>query len=477
MSHGLSKDKLTARSPWRTRAWLLCGLALVLLSWAVAREAWQGPDRVLWTVSGLLTVLLGVISGLVYMLGLWLGPKNKTTSAQMVVLLSVAIAMRLVLWATPSVPGWDYWRYLWDGAVTASGLSPYRYSPEAVLEGELAEERLEQFGQQGRDVLGKINHPHLRTIYPPVAQGLFAAAHWLAPFSLRTWWLLLLGFDVLAALVVLMLLRAAGQSLGLWAIYLWNPLLVTETYYGGHLDLMAGAIVILFAWAVMKRRGILAAIALAVAVGIKIWPGLLVFFLPRAVENDRRKLLLSLGVFGGLVALMIVPYLVALDGESDSGLIAYAKNWQWRAGAYRALESLGLWFQMRFNLEMSGQVLARALSALLVLAAAVWLGLKGKNDGPGLYARMAMVILLMLLLGPVCWPWYYVGLIPLAAVAAGPAVLLVWTIVLPLGYLPQSVLPNWAFILIGHLPVWLLLLIKLFPAMWARLSRHGNRYV
>ena len=471
MSDRLSKDKLAVKSPWRMRVWLLCGIALVAMSWVVAREARQGEERVLWTVPWLLTILLGVMPGLVYLLGVWLGPRGKMTTVQMVVLVGVAIAMRVVLWAMPGVGGWDYWRYLWDGAVTASGVSPYRYSPEAVLAGEVDEERIEQLGQEGRNVLEKINHPHLRTIYPPVAQGLFAVAHWMGPFSLRAWWLVLLCFDVLAAFVVLALLRAEGRSLGLWAVYLWNPLLVTETYYGGHVDLMAGALVILFAWAVMKRRGILAAVVLAVAVGIKLWPGVLVFFLSRAVGNDRRKLLLSLGVFVGLVALMMVPYYVAMDGESDSGLISYARNWQVRAGAYQVFESLGLWFQARFSLEMPGQLLARGLSAMLLLAAAVWLGLKGKNDGPRLYARMGMVLLLMLLLGPVCWPWYYVALIPLAAAAGGPAVLLVWTVLLPLGYLPQSVLPDWAFMLIGHLPVWLLLGIKLFSAMRARLAR------
>ena len=246
MSHRLPKDEPAAKSPWRTRVWLLCGIALVLLSLAVTLAAWQGPDRVLWAVPGLLTVLLGVISGLVYMLGLWLGPKSKTTTTQMVILLSVAIAMRVVVWPTPAVPGSDCWRYLWDGAVTASGLSPYRYSPNAVLEGELAEERLERFGEQGRDVLGKINHPHLRTIYPPIAQGLFATAYWLRPFSLASWRVVLFCFDMLAAIVVLKLLQRSRQHLDLWAVYLWNPLLVSETYRGGHLDLVVGTMLILF---------------------------------------------------------------------------------------------------------------------------------------------------------------------------------------------------------------------------------------
>ena len=133
----------------------------------------------------------------------------------------------------------------------------------------MADERLDQLREgEGAQVLRQINHPHLRTIYPPVAQGLFAAAYWLKPFSLTSWRLLLLGFDILAAAVVLALLRASRQRWSLSAVYLWNPLLVSEAYYGGHLDLVVGALVILFAWAVVRRRGILAAVVLAAAVGV-----------------------------------------------------------------------------------------------------------------------------------------------------------------------------------------------------------------
>lgn len=441
-----------ADPPWRITLWLGSAALLVLLTLATALGGWQDAEGTLWALQG-----LGMIAGGVYLLSLWLGPRGKK-AWQVVILLGVAVAMRLPMWSMPPGDGWDYWRYLWDGAVTASGVSPYRYSPEALANGEVTDERLQQLRQgKGAHVLRQINYPHLRTIYPPVAQGLFAAAYWLKPFSLTSWRLVLLGFDVLAAAVVLALLRASRQRWSLWAVYLWNPLLVGEAYYGGHLDLVVGALVILFAWAVVRRRGVLAALVLAAAVGVKVWPGLLVFFLWHAAGHSRRRLLLSVCVFIGLLAIIMAPYLMAFGPESSSGLLSYAKNWRSHSGVYQLSENLGWWLRWKLSLKLDGQVIARGFSMLLLLAVALWQGLRRTEDIGQLCAGIAVVPLVMLLLGPTLWPWYYIAIIPLAAVASDRSALLLWTVLLGLCYLPKDVLEGWAFVWVVHVPVWVLL--------------------
>ncbi len=455
MSDVLADSKTaTNDSAWRIGLWLVSGVLLVLLTLPFLQQG--------WAIQG-----VGVIAGVVYLASLAFGPRGKATAWQVAIVLIVAIAMRLLMWSMPAVSGWDYWRYLWDGALTANRVSPYRYSPEMIAKAEVTDERIEQLRQEGALVLGQINHPHLRTIYPPVAQGLFAGAYWLKPFSLTSWRMVLLGFDILAALVVLALLRASGQRWSLWTVYLWNPLLIAEAYYGGHLDLVVGSLLILFAWALIKKRAILAAVVLALAVGVKIWPAVLVFFLWRSAGYNRRKLLLSLCVFVGLVGIIMAPYLLAFGDESSSGLVSYAKNWQWRSGVYRIFADFGRWLQWNLSLKLDGQVTGRGLSMLLLLVVACWQGLKRTENIARLCGAMAIVGLVMLLLGPVCRPWYYIALIPLAAVAGGPMVLLAWTVLLPLSYLPQNVLPDWAFILIGHVPIWVLLAIT-----WRREARH-----
>jgi len=69
----------------------------------------------------------------------------------------------------------DYYRYLWDGAVTANALNPYAYSPQQVLKGTDIPVELTQLAEESGEVIHSINHPEIRTIYPPIAQAFFRA--------------------------------------------------------------------------------------------------------------------------------------------------------------------------------------------------------------------------------------------------------------------------------------------------------------
>ena len=75
-----------------------------------------------------------------------------------------------------------------------------------------------------------------------------------------------------------------------------------------------------------------------------------------------------------------------------------------------------------------------------------------------------LATLLMLLLSPVIWPWYYIAVIPLAVVRPKPA-LLVWTVLLPLMYLrPEQFAEPLRSGLI-HGPVWALVALAAILAL------------
>jgi len=311
-----------------------------------------------------------------------------------------------------------------------------------------------------------INHPELRTIYPPVAQGAFAIGYWITPFDLTGWRIVLLGFDIITALSVLGLLRACGKSSLLLFIYLWNPLLVTETYHGGHLDLMAGAMVVLFAWLLVKGRPIGATIALTLGIGIKLWPVLLIPFLIRWLWGSWRRLALVSGILVGLGLLIAIPYVAAIGTQNDSGLLTYAQTWSGQGGVYLLFDQFGWWLRKEFSLGLDGHYVGRGLMLLLLLSLTGWLALRRASDASVLCRRMGLVILLMLLLSPTLWPWYYVAIIPLAAVASPRLGLLLWTALLPLCYLVGDLLSESDLIYLMHLPVWLVLVGE---CIWMRI--------
>lgn len=454
--------------PYRRHwVWLIGGALLVASMWLCA---W---GKVAHNASGRVLALASVGMGIIYLAMLILRPV-RASRGMWVAMILVAILMRLVWFFTPAVSGKDYNRYLWDGAVTANCVSPYVHSPQQVLSDNVENSTIQQIAKSGRATLEGVNHPELRTIYPPVAQGAFAIAYWIAPFDLAGWRVVLLGFDVLAALAVVGLLRICGWPSLLVFIYLWNPLLVMETYHGGHMDLLAGAMVILFAWLLAKDRQIAATGAIALAIGIKLWPALLLPFLFRSLWGKWRRLAWAVGLFVPLLFLMAVPFMAAFGTENDSGLLSYAKIWAGRSGIYPTFEKLGWWLWREYHFDMDGRYIARALMMLVLLPAVLWLGLRRAANATLLCRRIALVILLMLLLSPALWPWYYVAVIPLAAVASPRLGLLLWTALLPLCYLENKGLSADQLTWLVHVPIWLVLAIEW---VWPRASKLPGREV
>ncbi len=80
-------------------------------------------------------------------------------------LFGFAALFRLLLVATPPSLSDDIHRYVWDGRVQAAGINPFLHPPDS--------EELRALRDEG---WSKVNHPAIRTIYPPLAQGVFALA-------------------------------------------------------------------------------------------------------------------------------------------------------------------------------------------------------------------------------------------------------------------------------------------------------------
>jgi len=238
-----------------------------------------------------LPLLLLTLASVVYFVSLWIAPRA-LSGAKIVLVLAVGVGIRAPMWFAQDIPNADYQRYLWDGAVTGTGMNPYALSPRRAAQGN-GDAAMQELARDGRHVLRHINNPELRTCYPPVAQGLFAIAHWIAPFNPTGWRIVLALCDAAAAVGVLTLLRSAKLPASRWAIYLWNPLLVFETYLRCHLDLAVGAALILFLLALARRRRILAVVALTAAIGIKLHPLILVPLLVRAAWGNWRRLALK----------------------------------------------------------------------------------------------------------------------------------------------------------------------------------------
>ncbi|MEO0823417.1 MAG: glycosyltransferase 87 family protein, partial [Pseudomonadota bacterium] len=289
------------------------------------------------------------------------------------------------------------------------------------------------FGEEAAAVAGRINYPHLATIYPPVAQGAFLLAAWVEPFGLGALRLVLLGFELSGVGLLVLLLRAVGRAPVWVAIYWWNPLIAKELGNSAHMEavllpFLVGAVLL-----ALRLRPVAAAGVLALAAGVKLWPALL---LPMLLAGAGwRRAAAGAGLAAAIGAAVAAP--VLLSGlDRTSGFVAYAAAWERNDALFGgvreaiavALEGAGL------HLLDPGR-LARAGLMGLVALTALWLARGVARDGPGaLPAGVLAVTALLFLVSPTGYPWYYAWLLPFLAVVPVRGLMLL-TLTLPLYYL------------------------------------------
>jgi len=149
----------------------------------------------------------------------------------------IGVLCRLVFMPSNLIQETDPYRYIWDGQTVLSGGNPYERSPEEAFRNQLVP--ADNPTSEVIETFHKINHPGIKTIYPPFAQYLFAASQQLTPWSLAGWRLMILFSEIgifflmLGALVKLRMRKE-------WLIlYAWCPLVMKQFSNSLHLDVFA----------------------------------------------------------------------------------------------------------------------------------------------------------------------------------------------------------------------------------------------
>lgn len=231
-------------------------------------------------------------------------------------ILCFGLAFRLVALAAQPVMEDDHYRFLWDGYRFSATGSPYAEAPR------------ERFGdptvpREFQPILDGLNHPDVPTIYGPLTEWAFRICHAIAPAKLWPWKWVLLGADLTVLLLLWADLNVRGRLL-----LAWCPLVIFETGFNAHPDVLAIALIIA-AWA-LRRRGwpVTAGAVAGLAITAKVFSLLLVPFV-----------LWRIGWRAWLAALAAVVALYGpfwLDGSAAdfAGLRAMAGEWEFNSSLH-----------------------------------------------------------------------------------------------------------------------------------------------
>lgn len=441
---------------------LILAVGACLLAFVVA-QAWLSRRTTSLSldaeVAATWLVALSVPVGLIYVFGVRSITRRQLTRLGLGVVVIGGLAMRSILIASPPFLEDDFYRYLWDGAVTAQGIDPYRYAPIQVVwasvGAETVQEDLMPLAAEAGRVLERVNHPHLTTIYPPVAQVGFAVAHALVPWSTVSWRVVLLIADGVTLLILFRLLADLCLPLAAVVWYWWNPILLREIYGAAHMDALILPFLMASVLLATRKRFNWSMLLLSLAGGIKLWPLVLAPLLLRPLMASPRRLL-----FAGSILLVSTLAIWAPTFDTafgpNSGFLAYASQWHNNAGAFSLLEALVR--QPPFSAN-DGSVGSSAIVTrlIMVVALAVWIASLVRRpikDGRDMLHRCLLVVAALFLLSPTQFPWYFVWLTPFLALTPNAAVLF-YSALLPLYHL-RAMHPG--LLWVQHAPVWFLLI-------------------
>ncbi len=266
----------------RNRALALCGIIVLASACALARSASLPAHAAAGAAYGVLAM-----SGV---LGAILAWERRDRTALLIVL-AIALAARIALFASPPLFSHDAYRYLWDGRVMLAGHDPLALAPRDPALARLARDPL----------FASVDYRTIPSLYPPFAYVLFFAGALLRVGAYGEKAVMLAG-DLLAITLALAVLARRKLPLGRVAAYAWSPLVLVEFAQNGHVESWAVAAVLAAALALAAERRTLAAAALACATLVKLTP---LAFVPVAFARAPRA---AIGCGLACAAAFIVAY-------------------------------------------------------------------------------------------------------------------------------------------------------------------------
>jgi alpha-1,6-mannosyltransferase len=293
----------------------------------------------------------------------------------------------------------DVYRYIWDGKVQNMGINPYAYAP--------SDPRLKPF--HSSDLPGRVNFPHLVSLYPPAAQGAFALAYAIFHESLTGMKALFVLFHLGAVLLFYRILGIRKQPPVLLLLYAWNPLPIMETSVNGHLDPLFLFFTLLALFFFYRGRTFFAGFSLGLSILSKVIPLIAVppFLWEIGKGKDKAKrIMLFLAGIGAPVFLFWLPYRHSIRNLTLS-VLHYSSHWYFNNPFFQLL--LVFFHDNVRAHRFAGLVLAGALACVL---------LRFRS----LEKKIFYTFLLFVLLNPTVHPWYLIVLVGLLAVQTEPVV-------------------------------------------------------
>ncbi len=304
--------------------------------------------------------------------------RSEMGKSYLIIIFGFAILFRItLLFSSPSTSD-DVYRYIWEGKLVLNGYNPFEYTPDS--------DELKPFHTE--DYPDKVTYPHMTTIYPPVAQLVFAAGYLISgesDFGLK---LIFLLAEIITMLFILNLLRIYKIADYALILYAWLALPLMEYFINSHIDVIGIMFFTMSLYFMQRNKPFYFALSYSFAILSKLFP---LFFIFVVVKKFGWKNSLRYGALSLLTIILFTIPFVPQEREISASLFTYLSQWSFNGSVYKVL------------LEIIDTVAVSRLISLLLFAGSVfYISVKFSDSLKAVY----LIWIAYIIFTPTLYPWY-----------------------------------------------------------------------
>ncbi|WP_130734088.1 polyprenol phosphomannose-dependent alpha 1,6 mannosyltransferase MptB [Flavobacterium sp. J27] len=348
-------------------------------------------------------------------------------------LFAFGICFRIILLFC--LPFWsqDFYRFIWDGRVLLSGISPYEFKPNDIISNVPILQSHELY-----EKMGSLSASHFSN-YPPVNQFLFAIVAFLSPKSIFFSAFFLKVFIFFSDIGIyyfgkklLQLLLVETKNIFL---YFLNPLVILELAGNAHFEGVMLFFLILGFYFFFLNKWILAAFCIALSVSVKLLPLLLLPFIYQRLGFKKSFFFCLVVILFNCI--LFLPFLTNTLIQNYSDTIAlWFVNFEFNASFYYLFRTIGYWIKGYNTIGIIGKI-----TPIFAVIMILFFALVKENRKPYSFFRNSLFALtIYFFISTTVHPWYLINLLVLSLFTKFRFVI-VWTYTVVLSYYAYSQIP------------------------------------
>lgn len=353
----------------------------------------------------------------------------------------LSVGLRLVFLVSLPSLSQDFYRFIWDGRMLASGISPYVFTPNQIME---QSPNLIHQGEELVRGMQDLNASHYSN-YPPVSQWIYFLAAKIAPFSILVAVVCMRCILICADIGILFFGKKILQHLNLplnnifW--FILNPLVVLELTGNLHFEGLMLFLLLVSIYSMLRFNWISSALFFGLSVATKLLPLVLlplfykfhfkkneevtVFSIQKIISFSAYALLCLL--FFGLTFLGLAEGdFIANFGES---IALWFGTFEFNASVYYVFRWIGYQIVGWNTIATLGKILP-----VLILAGILYMAFFKFNTGQqAKFTVLVLSVSLYFFLSTTVHPWYLATPLLLGVFTRFKFVV-VWSFVIMLSY-------------------------------------------